>query len=148
MSIRERVKFSDYRKIAQENDYFIWHFLQKDQSKSTLGLISYFDELDGEGKFHHMKYFLDNVDIPYFESYTEESIDFLMDLGLNPNFLYVADEPNRHPQERKRKFSPVLTVFNKFKISGTSFDKCYCTEYLIEMVYNLNPKFILESKFD
>ena len=148
MSIREKIKFSDYRRIAQENEYFIWHFLQKDQGKSTLGLISYFDDLSDQSKFHHMKYFLDNVDIPYFESYTEESIDFLLDFNLNPTLLYVADKPSRAPQARKRKFSPLLMVFNKYKLFGTSLDKCYCVEYLIEMVYNLNPKFILESKFD
>lgn len=148
MSLREKIKFSDYRKISKENEYYIWHFLQKDQVETTLGLFSYFDNPEDQTKFHPMKYFLDNVDIPYFESYTEESLDFLLNFGLNPQLLYVANKPNRKPQERKRKFSPVLLVFNKYKLMGSSLDKCYCMDYLIEMVYNSNPKFILDSKFD
>lgn len=148
MLIRERVKHSDFKKLAKEHEHFIWHFLQKEQNESFLGLISYFDEPNDDTKFHQIKFFLENVEIPYFESYTEESMDFLLDFGLNPSFLYVPNKPDRPPVERKRKFSPVLTGFNRYKMVGNSFDLCYCIDYLTELTYKLNPKYIIESKFD
>jgi len=42
--IREKVTYKDYFKIARENEYFLWHFLQKDQNEGSLVLSTIIDE--------------------------------------------------------------------------------------------------------
>ena len=147
MTVREKVGTNDFRKIASNHQYFIWHFLQRNQNETRLGLFSYFDKSPNDAKINQIKYLLENIEIPYFESYVEDSMDFLMDLGLSPFFLY---KPIIHNEslEKSRKYSPLFLGFNKFKLIGGSYQVCYCPEYFIELVAKLNPDYILNSTFD
>lgn len=145
---RKIVKASYFHQIAQTNEYFIWHFLQKNQTQNRLSLFSYFDEVPTERKdfvIHTLKYLLDRIQIPYFESYTDESMDFLMGLGFDVNYLYKV--PNS-PTHKEFYFSPIFIGFNKFKIVGSSAEKCYCDETFLELVMKMNPDFIINSSFD
>lgn len=147
MAIRQKVEVSDFRKIASQNEFFLWHFLQKEQHTTTLSLYSFFDEKVDTEDLHQIKHFLDNVEIPYFESYVENSIDFLMDFGISSSSLFVTENYKVPVLDRDRKFNPLFMVFHKFKQVGNSFEACYCLDYLLELTMKLNPKFILESKF-
>jgi len=148
MTIREKIGIKHFRKVASENQYYIWHFLQREQNTSELGLISYFDEPNDDTKINFTKYILDKIDIPYFESYTDESVDFLMDSGIEPTFIYKIPKTENMASPKKRYYTPVFLGFNKFKLIGGSHQVCYCPEYFIELVAKLNPDYILNSTFD
>ena len=42
--IREKVVVEDFKKIAKENEYFLWHFLMEDQYDTINSIWSIFDE--------------------------------------------------------------------------------------------------------
>jgi len=145
---RKIVKASNFHQIARNNEYFIWHFLQKNQTKNQTTLFSYFDEVSTDKQdyiIHTLKYILDGIQIPYFESYTEESIDFLMGMGFNSKYLYKVP---KHPTKKEFYFSPIFIGFNRFKVIGSSLEKCYCDETLVDLIMKMNPNFILNSNFD
>lgn len=134
--IREKVTHKDYFKIARENEYFLWHFLQKDQNETSLAFSSVIDEIK---ETNLLPMVLDNVDIPYFESYTEDSIDFLMGLGISHEKLYT---PTTKPIRRNEKFGTLIIGFKKFTNISSTFDYCYCPEGLVSVISDLNPKYI------
>ena len=146
---RKVVTYSEYRKISQENEFYIWHFLQKNQCSRRQELCSYFEKRSGESEnyFHPLKYFLDSTSLPYFESYVEDSIDFLINLGI-PNEFLVNVKSRKLAVNNEEKYPPLFMAFNRFKMVGSSLDKCYCSEYFIELTMKLNPNFILETIFD
>lgn len=147
---REVITIKDFHRVAKENEFFIWHFLKKNQCAGNHELCSYFDNYTGELSeiTHTTKYLFNSIDIPYFESYTEESMDFLLDLGFEGNFLYQRNSNNGLYKTKEQKFSPLFIAFNRFIMVGSSAQKCYCSNYLIELIMELNPKFILNSHFD
>jgi hypothetical protein len=136
---RKIITTKDFYNVARNNDYFLWHFIQKNQEDSTLGLFSYFKTKEhGDNK---IKELLDLIDIPYFESYTEESLDFLYDLGIPYNNLWISKEPPI-PLSPPQRFNPILIGFNKFNKILTTMDKCYCVEGILDIISTLNPKFL------
>jgi len=133
--VRELITIKDYEKISKDNEYFIWNFISK-KEQSHLEIYSYFKEY---GVKHELKALLDLIDIPYFESYTEDSFDFLVNLEINPDGLWT----------RNIGFNPVLVGFNKKrKITSTLNGHCYCKEGILDLILDLNPKFILDCKLD
>lgn len=147
MAVREKVKVEDFKKVASTYEHYIWHFLQKKQNETNLVLFSYFDKSIEEKKINQTKYLLDGIKIPYFESYIEESMDFLMDFEISPSTLFKPHKKNL-VLEQHRKYTPLFLGFNKFKLIGGSHQVCYCSDYLIELIYKLNPEYILNSKLD
>jgi hypothetical protein len=75
-------------------------------------------------------------------------MDFLLDLGFKENFLYQRNFNDKFYITKEQKFSPLFITFNRFMMVGSSPQKCYCSDYLIELIMELNPKFILNSHFD
>jgi hypothetical protein len=133
--IREKVTYKDYFKIARENEYFLWHFLQKDQNEGSLVLSTIIDE---KTEHNPLPNIMDNLDIPYFESYTEDSLDFLVGLGFDMDKLYR----NVKGLEHKRKFAAIIIGFNKFTKVSSTFQHCYCPEGVVSVLNDLHPKFI------
>lgn len=133
--IREKVTHKDYFKIAKENEYFLWHFLQKEQNESTLVLSTIIGE---KTERNPLPTIIDNLDIPYFESYTEDSLDFLVGLGFDMNKLYQ----NVKGLDHKRKFGAIVVGFKKFSKVSSTFDYCYCPEGIVSVLNDLHPKFI------
>jgi hypothetical protein len=88
---------------------------------------------------------LDEIKIPYFESYTEDSIDFLHELGIpyktlwNPNFNFYRKTNDSH-------YHPVIVGFKKFEKVITTFDVCYCVEGVVKIIGKLNPDLVLNHK--
>jgi hypothetical protein len=149
--VRERVTIKDYQKIAKENEFFLWHFVQKNQENNALSMYSVFtDEKSKEdkNKENNLLSVLNKIDIPYFESYTEESIDFLINLGLPATFLWNAPFSNKKYVPQEFYFSPVILTFHKSLFKNSTFETCYCFEGLIDIIGLLNPKFLLDSKLD
>ena len=130
--IREQVTVEDFNRISQENEYYLWHFVKKVYTPA-LEIQPYFDDKTEKYK---LKTILDMVDIPFFESYTEDSVDFLINLGFSAKKFWSGG----------KEFSPIMIGFNKNrKVTSTKDGICYCTEGIIDIVYQLNPKFILDK---
>ena len=135
--IREKIKIEDYERISRENEYYLWHFVRKNDI-GPVAIYSYFEYDSRKG--HHLKGILDKIEIPYFESYLEESFDFLINLGISGEKLWI-------PQSKE--FNTIMLAFNKRrKVTSTFEGYCMCMEGVLDMVYLLNPQYILNVKFD
>ena len=138
--IREMVTVQDFDRISRENEYFIWHFLMNDDfSQPTMRSI--FSENE---KYYHspnkMIQFLEIFDVPYFESYANESIDFLDKLGVPLEKLRI---------KTKTDLNPLIISFNHRRLVNATYNGfCLCPEGLTDLLYNLNPEFIHNSKLD
>jgi hypothetical protein len=130
----------DFNNVARNNEYFLWHFLQKKQSENSLTLFSYFETR--EDRENPINLILDNINVPYFESYVEDSVDFLQDIGISHNLIW---EPlNLKPYvDPNYFFKPVIIGFKKFTKVTSTFEHCYCTEGLIDVIGDLNPELLL-----
>jgi len=138
--IREKVTVQDFEKISRENEYFIWHFLMSyDYSQPTMRSI--FDEYEGNDYSpNRMVQFLEIFDVPYFESYANESIDFLDKLGAPLEKLRIPSEPDLKPC--------VLTFNHRRLVNATYNGFCLCPEGLTKLLHDLNPEFIHNAKLD
>jgi hypothetical protein len=150
--VREIVTIKDYHRIAKENEYFLWHFVQKNQENNDLAMYSLFiDEKTKKNKEkeNDLLAVLDKIDIPYFESYSEDSIDFLINLGLPADSLWKIP-PTAHERyvPRDYYYSPIILGFHKSLFKKSTFETCYCFQGLIDLIGLLNPKFLLDSKLD
>lgn len=134
------IRISDFKDVARNNEYFLWHFLQKNQEKSNLGFYSYFNERENDN--HQLKEVIDLLQIPYFESYVEDSIDFLNGLGIPFDKLW-SPIFSEHIIPDEQKFSPIIIGFKKFVSVSNTSQKCYCVEGLINVVDDLNPNILL-----
>jgi hypothetical protein len=138
--IRELVRVQDFERISQENEYFIWHFLMNDEfSQPTMRSI--FSENE---KYYvspnKMIQFLEIFDVPYFESYANESIDFLDKLGAPLEKLRIPFKPD---------LKPLVLSFNHRRLVNATYNGfCLCPEGLTDLLYNLNPEFIHNLNLD
>jgi hypothetical protein len=132
------ITVNDFQSVARNNEYFLWHFMQKNQEESSLLLYSYFDKREGEE--NKIKEIMDLVNIPYFESYTEDSIDFLNALGIPYENLWSPK--NMTPNSFHKTFNPIIIGFKKFNKIKTTQDICYCVEGVLEIISELNPEIL------
>jgi hypothetical protein len=150
--VRQEVSTNDFYRIAKENEYFLWHFLQKEQEATRLGIWSIFKESTAVNKNvdNALTHILDKIDIPYFESYTQDSIDFLMDMGLDGKLLWSSNNLKNWYVDKKYNFKPIIIGFKRNKIITSTFEEgnCYCYEGIIELIGKLNPEFLLNYKID
>jgi hypothetical protein len=110
-----------------------------DYSQPTLRSI--FDEYEGNNYApNRMVQFLEIFDVPYFESYANESIDFLDRLGAPLEKLRIPSEPDLKPC--------VLTFNHRRLVNATYNGYCLCPEGLTDLLYDLNPEFIYNAKLD
>jgi len=138
-----KVSHKDFYKIAKENDIFLWHFLQKNQNDGDLTLRSI--EEGNEGKKIHLNFLLKEINIPYFESYTEDSIDFLHELGISYNNLWNP-KFNFTLKTYDTNFYPLVIGFKKFQKVNTTLETCYCVDGVIKIIGSLNPDLILNHQ--
>lgn len=142
---RKIITVNDFYDVARNNDYFLWHFMKKNQENSILGLFSFFKTRENQD--NKIKEILDLVDIPYFESYTEDSIDFLLDLGFSPKQLWDNSYSKLYISHQER-FNPILIGFKKFTKVRSTFDTCYCVDGVLDVITNLNPEFLTKINTD
>ena len=142
---RKVITINDFHDVARNNEYFLWHFLQKDQHETNFGLFSYFDEK--ENHYNPIKTLLDGIDIPYYESYTEDSIDFLNNLGYPYDKLWDKHKGAANRIKRNQLFSPVIVGFKRYSNVKSTLDTCYCIEGTIEVIGELNPEFLINAQY-
>ena len=136
-----KVSHKDFIKIAKENDYFLWHFLLKNQNNTGLTIRS-IEDGDNKNGEHKLNLLLKEISIPYFESYIEDSIDFLHELGIpynklwNPKFQFDRVTPGE-------RFFPLVIGFKKYEKVATTLELCYCVDGVLKIIGKLNPDLIL-----
>ena len=137
--IREKVTIQDYERITKENEYLVWNFIIR--GNYPLEIFSFFEETEER---HTLREVLTCIDIPYFESDIDnDSIDFLINLEISPYQLWKKNGNGGS------MFYPVFIGFNKGrKINSSAEGYCYCKDGLIDLIYELEPKFILNAKLD
>ena len=144
---RKFVSHTDFLEIGRKNDVFLWHFLQKNQSVGIdgmgLALWSIFDKEERNGVTNHLRLFLDEIQIPYYESYVEDSIDFLAGHGIPYRKLWRPDVRLNEYVPKEYYFNPVILGFKKFKKISSTFDFCYCIEGLTEVTLKLDPQLFM-----
>jgi hypothetical protein len=126
----EIVTVQDYRRICQENEFFFWHFVVKEQSKSLE--IKPVTNILGETFESPLNEIQKVLNITIFESFVEDSIDFLVDLGYKSETIF---------QPTCGCFGPKFVGFRHgVKVAGIHSEvKCYCTEGITEVIYLTNP---------
>jgi hypothetical protein len=142
---RKIITTNDFYDVARNNEYFLWHFLQKNQNNTGLGLFSYFDTR--ENYENPIKTLLDDIDISYYESYTEDSIDFLNDLGYPYTKLWRSAKHIPDYIPKNQLFSPLIIGFKRHKNIISTLDICYCVEGTIDVIGKLNPEFLLNAQY-
>jgi hypothetical protein len=135
--IREKVTVKDYERISSENEYYIWHFIRK-TNMGPRTIYSVLDEPEHTRR-NQLKTFLEMCDIPYFESYIEDSINFI------DNIIPL----NRIWNKKDHQFNSFVLGFNKRRmITSTLHGHCLCIEGISEIIYELNPDFIERINLD
>ena len=145
--VREQVKCEDFKRIAKENEYFLWHFLMEDQHNTHYALWSIFDKkinpFSSQEELNPIDSLLSMTDIPYYESNVKDSIDFLIDLGFNGKDLYKLRNPNPgFPPERRWYYVPLVVGFKRNSVVYSTHRVCYCIEGITDIILKLNPKFL------
>jgi hypothetical protein len=148
--IRERVTVNDFKRIAIENEYFLWHFLAKDQHKTNLTMWSIFESrcdsdsdsgCNSDDEFNSMDILLSMTNVPYFESYVEDSVDFLINLGLTGKEVYRLRNFHVGPTpQRKWNYVPVVIGFKRTRMVHNTHRTCYCADGVTEVLLKLNPE--------
>lgn len=120
--------------IAGENEFFFLHFALKKESYA-LAVFSYFEEPKlGQ---HPLKEIVDTLKIPYYETYIEDEYDFVINLH---------DGFSKHVWKPKTGFNTLFAGFNRGRLITSNWHgHCMCTEGLIEIIAETNPKFLLNA---
>jgi len=146
--IREKVTVNDFQKITRENEYFLWHFLMEEQQDSLLDLWSIFETKDKHhigyhplNHFNKLDILLSEVNVPYFESYVKDSMDFLINLGFSSKVLYQPPNDGR-PIPKRWFYQPVVIAFKRTRMITSTHKTCYCVEGITELILKLNPNLL------
>ena len=142
---RKIITIKDFKDVARNNEYFLWHFVQKEQYKNSTVMYSYFD--NREYDVNYIKTVVDQLEIPYYESYVEDSIDFISGLGYPYSKLWKAPSP-KDIVSSKYFFMPSIIGFKKFSKVSSTLDSCYCYEGVLEVVASLNPELLLSLSIE
>lgn len=135
---RKIITYTDFKEIAKNNEYFLWHFLQKDQEKNIFNIFSIFKEK--ENSENYLTDILKKLDISYYESYVDESIDFLISSGINQK-IWEPPIEGVIP-DAKYLFKPVFLLYKGYTLKSSTFQTCYCVEGIIDMIGKENPELL------
>ena len=86
---------------------------------------------------------MDEVNISYYESYVEDSIDFLAGLGIPYNQLWRPNVRIDQHIPPEYYFRPVIIGFKKFKKISSTLEFCYCIEGMTEVTLKLDPQLLM-----
>ena len=85
------------------------------------------------------------TDVPYYESYVKDSVDFLINLGLRATDVYMIRNPWPNlPPQRRWYYVPVIIGFKRTRMVYNTNEPgvCYCVEGAAETILKLNPEFL------
>jgi hypothetical protein len=135
---RKIITYNNFQEIAKNNEYFLWNFLQKGQEKNVISIWSIFEE-----KYKHtngLKILLNDLNISYYESYVSESVDFLLNIGVqNKLWAPKTAENNVNPEYF---YSPIMLLFKGYSLKSTTLQTCYCIEGVIDLLGKENPELL------
>jgi len=101
-------------------------------------IYSVFDE-PNHNRPNQLKTFLEICNIPYFESYVEDSVNFIDNL-IPLSWIWNENDKN---------FNTFVIGFNKRRmVTSTLHGHCLCIEGISEIIYKLNPDFIEQINLD
>lgn len=133
--IREKIKVEDFERISKENEFFLWNFVV--HNKHNLEIRPIFESNSNDEFPNALISILEIVDIPYFETEVKDAYDFL--INLDNGFIKNVFVNNG--------FEPHLISFNRRRMVGNTLKpKCYCIEGVLDLIGELNPQFLLDSK--
>jgi hypothetical protein len=126
----EIVTVKDYHRICQENEYFFWHFIIREHYKGLT--IKPTTNILGSTFNSPLNEIQETFNITIYESFVEDSVDFLLNLGYKSDSIY------------NRKFGTFAPKFIGFrhglKMAGIHAEvNCYCIEGIVEVIYLTNP---------
>lgn len=127
-----RADISEFLTISRQHKTFLWHFIMENQCEQCLGIYSYFE--GKEGKNHLLKEIIDQTKVPYFESFTKDSIDFLIDNGIPQSKFW-----------QNRIFGPIVVAVKNGVIINHTGNKCYCPDGVVELISELDINYLEKS---
>ncbi len=116
---------SEFERIAKENEFFFWHFVYKGDSGLTIKPLGYKWETGNA-----LEVIQDTLGVKIYQSFTEDSVDFLVNLGLPSVKIF-----------KNKKFSPSFFGFHRKRMVASTIDHCYCREGITEIIFKTNPSF-------
>jgi hypothetical protein len=125
---------SEFWKIAKEKKTFFWHFCMDDGLGATiLKTLSSKHDLPNP-----LEVVLEQFGVDVYESYTKDSIDFLVELGAHTNHIL---------NPKSKTFNPFFIGFkNGKKVLGTNIDGiCYCLDGVVEIIALTDPDKFTQS---
>lgn len=132
------ITYKDFKEIGKNNEYFLWNFLQKEQEQNVLQLWSIFKQK--KKKINGLKVLIDDLNISYYESYVDESVDFLIDIGVENKFWAP---PSLNKKVNPNYFyNPVILLFKGYSLKSTTFQSCYCVEGIVDLIGKENPELL------
>ena len=148
----KKIKPSDFKSIAKNNEYYLWSFLQRKQNEGDLNMWSLFDDkVNKKNKIENKLIdFLKIFPINFYESYVDESVDFLLDRGIGSELIYKNVILDIHPRVLPRSYfyNPCILLFKKYQMIDCTFFHCYCIEGLTDMVISNIPNLLENSKIN
>ncbi len=121
----EIIPISQFEQVAKENEYFFWHFVSKD----VLGLSIIPLGADyGDG--NSLQLIRESLGVKIYQSFTEDSVDFLINLGL----------PSKKIKD-KAFYVPSFFGFHRRRMVESTINHCYCREGITDIIYKTNPNF-------
>lgn len=139
--VREKIKVEDFDRISKEHEYYLWNFISKNQSVNLPTIKPIFDfENDEERSPNRLIDMLEIFDVNYFETYIEDSLDFLDMIGVPLDYLHKG---------HLKFFNPFMMTFNRRRFVNATYNGfCYCPEGITDLLYDLNPEIIFNAKLD
>lgn len=132
------ITYKDFKEIAKDNEYFLWHFLQRDQEKNNFTFYSISKTKDDYS--NQLYEILPFLNIPYYESYVDENTDFLINVGVNRK-IWEAPVPGSNA-DPKFLFKPTILLFKGYSFKGSTYETCYCVEGIIDLLGKENPELL------
>lgn len=123
---------SDFRKVSLENEVFFWHFIVDDQNKYRYHIQSLSQPIVLYRQEDPLSYLLETFNIKIFESYTKDSIEFLLEHGYPSLKIY------------DHAFLPNFIGFRngKFMYGTNNNVSCFCRDGVLDVVFQTYPELL------
>lgn len=128
----------NFFEILSNYKKFVWIFHRREDQlmyeNVVAEIIPSWYKLPNEDRVHKLLLLQEELpdDITIVESIAANEIDLLLELGIEPDWLWEFEE-----------FKPVRSViltFDKGWVKNTSMGKCYCINTLVELIVDLYPE--------
>jgi hypothetical protein len=129
----EITPINKFYEIASSGGTFFWSFIIEKQSKTAYSLDPLTEDDPKSRRGHHLRDLVNDYGITIYESYTKDSIDFLMNLGFKSEDVWY---------DKKKRFKPFFLAFKGVKyITGIPGPEvtCYCLNGVVEIIYLTDP---------